>query len=75
MQRFEFRLDLSPEQYLPYYKGVAGRVLVRCMDGRVMELPALLLRRFVTEDGVHGRFALTCEDDMRGARLQRLSGE
>lgn len=74
MQRFEFHLDLSPEQYLPYYRGVAGRVLVRCTDGRVMELPALLLRRFVTPEGVHGHFLLTCGDDMRGARLQRLAG-
>jgi hypothetical protein len=72
MQSFEFRLDLSPEQYLPYYRGTVRRVLVRCVDGRVMEIPAALLRRFVSSDGVHGQFVLTCGDDMRGARLQRL---
>lgn len=72
MQRFEFRLDISAEQYLPYYRGTAHRVLVRCMDGRVMEIPASLLRRFVSADGVHGHFVLSCDDDMRGASLLRI---
>lgn len=72
MQRFEFRLDLSPERFLPYYRGTVRRVLVRCTDGRVAEIPASLLRRFVTAEGVRGRFVLTCNDDMRGAKLVRV---
>lgn len=73
MQQFEFRIDLSSEQYLAYYRGTARRVLVRSVDGRVMEIPASLLQKFVSHDGVHGRFVLTCGDDMRGASLQRIS--
>ena len=72
MQQFEFRLDLSAEQYLPYYRGTVRRVLVRCVDGRVLEIPAGLLRQFVSTDGIHGRFVLTCDDAMRGASLQRI---
>ena len=43
MQRFEFRLDLSPERYLPYYQGSIRQVLVRCEDGRTVQFPAALL--------------------------------
>jgi hypothetical protein len=31
-----------------------------------------LLQRFVTNEGIHGHFVLTCDDNHKGADLQRL---
>jgi hypothetical protein len=72
MPRFEFHLDLSPERYLPYYQGAVRQVLVRCRDGQTVQFPAALLSAFVTPGGIHGDFVLTCDEQNKGAHLQRL---
>jgi len=72
MPRFEFHLDLSPERYLPYYRGSIRQVLVRCRTGQTVQFPASLLTAFVTAEGIHGDFVLTCDDRNKGANLQRL---
>jgi len=71
MQRFQFRIDLSPERYLPYYRGSIRQVLVRCEDGRTVQFPAALLSAFVTPEGIHGDFELTCDEQNKGASLRR----
>jgi hypothetical protein len=73
MQRFEFHLAISPEHYLPYYQGVIRKVLVRGRDGVTVQFPAALLKPFVTPSGIHGDFVLTCDDQNKGANLQRLA--
>ena len=73
MKRYEFRLDIPPEHYLDYYLGAAKHVVARCPDGLVLQFPASLLTPFVTPEGIHGRFALVCDDANRGARLSRLA--
>jgi len=73
MKRFEFHLQVTPEQLLDYYRGAVTEVAVRCSSGVRVQFPALLLRPFVMSDGVHGDFVLICKDDHKGARLSRLS--
>jgi hypothetical protein len=71
MKRFEIHLSISAESYLDYYRGAARHVVVRCPDGMTLQFPAALLRAFVTPAGVQGDFVLTCNDQNRGADLQR----
>jgi hypothetical protein len=71
MRRFEFRLNISSEQYLDYYRGVVHQVVARYSAGQTIQFPASLLKPFLTLSGVHGTFELTCEDDHKGARLVR----
>ena len=56
--RICFVLELPAEEYLRYYQGQAGAVIVRAEDGRRVQLPASALRPFVTEQGIYGRFQL-----------------
>jgi hypothetical protein len=72
MQRYEFQLNISSEKYLAYYRGTAQQVVVRCFDGVTIQFPASLLKQFITSTGIHGDFALTCEDNHKAANLQRL---
>ena len=74
MNRYEFDLDIAPEQYLDYYRGVARHVMVRCDSGQTVQFPASLLQRFLTPEGIHGRFALTCDEHHKCTGLQRLDG-
>jgi hypothetical protein len=72
MKRYQFHLGVSPERYLAYYQGTVRYVQVEGPGGETLRFPASLLTPFVTPTGIHGDFVLTCGDDFRGARLQRL---
>ncbi|MBM3878865.1 MAG: DUF2835 family protein [Verrucomicrobia bacterium] len=74
MQRYEFPLRLSPEECLDYYRGAIRQVIVRCTTGQTVQFPAALLQRFVTQDGVAGRFVLTCDAQHKCVSLERVVG-
>ncbi len=70
--RYEFRLDISSQQYLDYYRGAILYVVARATTGQNVQFPAALLQRFVTAEGIHGRFALTCDQDHKCVSLERI---
>jgi hypothetical protein len=70
--RYEFRLDLTPEQYVDYYRGVLRQVIVESTNGQTVQFPASLLQRFLTPEGIRGDFVLTCDASFKSADLQRL---
>lgn len=72
MQRHRFRLDLSVDTFLHYYRGTASAVIVRAEDGRTIQLPARHFRPFVTSTGISGRFELVLDGDGRLVELRRL---
>jgi len=72
MNRYQFQLRISAEQYLDYYRGAARQVIARCTSGQTVQFPASLLQRFVTKEGIHGHFILTCDEHHRRPNLQRL---
>jgi hypothetical protein len=71
MKHYEFYLSIPPEKYLAYYRGTAKLVVVRCTDGLSIQFPASLLQQYVMPEGIHGNFVLTCDDNHKGANLQR----
>ncbi|NEV61780.1 DUF2835 domain-containing protein [Thiorhodococcus minor] len=73
MQRFYFSLSISASEYLKYYRGAAGRVIVRASDGRTLSIPAANLRRFVTQEGIRGQFCLTVDQDHKLVSIDRHS--
>lgn len=73
LTEIRFRLSLSAESYLEYYRGHARDVVTTSVDGRTLRFPAQLLQRFVTRDGVHGTFLLRYHDNGRFHSIQRLA--
>ncbi|PAS98350.1 MAG: hypothetical protein CGU28_01605 [Candidatus Dactylopiibacterium carminicum] len=72
MPHYEFRLAISPEQYLAYYyKGTIKQVIVTCDNGQRLQFPAALLRQFVSQHGIQGNFELQCDEQGRNATLIR----
>jgi hypothetical protein len=72
MRRFQFRLDLSVAACEQYYRGQVNQVVARSTDGTSIQFPALLIKPFVSGNGVHGLFTLTCDDDGKNSNLQRV---
>jgi hypothetical protein len=73
MNRYEFHLRISPEQYLDYYRGTVRHVIVRSTSGQTVQFPASLLQRFVAKEGIYGDFVLVCDDSNKCVELERVS--
>jgi hypothetical protein len=72
MNRYEFQIHISPEAYLDYYRGAIRQVIAHCTSGQTVQFPASLLQRFVTADGIHGAFVLTCDEHHKCLGLRCL---
>jgi len=68
-----FNLNISADEVLRYYKGVASIVSTRSIDGRTIRFPASRLRPFMTSNGVQGRFAITFDDDNKFIEMRRIA--
>jgi hypothetical protein len=73
MNRYEFHLRITAHAYLDYYRGTARHVIVRCHTGQNVQFPASLLQQFITPEGIHGYFVLTCDEQHHNPCLQRLN--
>ena len=58
-----FRLAISAEEYLAYYRGSAQEVVARSDDNRIVRFPASAIREFVTHDGIYGSFEITFDEN------------
>ncbi|MBL4781584.1 MAG: DUF2835 domain-containing protein [Porticoccaceae bacterium] len=67
-----FYLNISAQEYLRVYQGSARQVVVRGTDGTTLSFPAQHLRRFVSHDGVQGRFMLNYDAEHKFVSLQKL---
>ena len=65
-------LVISADEYLRYYEGTASVVLVQARDGRTIQFPASMLRRFVDHEGVRGTFLLRCDANNKLISMERV---
>jgi hypothetical protein len=73
MPSVEIPLDISPEQFLAWYEGTARSVLARTQSGQTVQFPASVLQRFVSTEGIRGRFLLTYDEKNRFVSIARLN--
>jgi hypothetical protein len=73
MNQYAFHLRIFPEQYLDYYRGTVRNVVVRATNGQMVQFPASRLQQFVSTEGIHGDFVLTCDENHKCISLQRIS--
>lgn len=59
---YRFDLDIPADRYLQVYSGAARDVLAVSEEGVRVRFPARYLTRFVTREGVHGRYELCVSD-------------
>ena len=67
-----FRLAITTDDYLAYYKGRARAVRVRSEDGHRVEFPANSLRRYLTHQGIYGLFEIRFDDNHKLIGLDRI---
>jgi hypothetical protein len=71
-QTIAFRLDLTPDEFLAYYRGRIRDIIVTAHDGRRVQFPANRLQPFLTHAGIHGEFELEFDGEHRCQAVRRL---
>lgn len=67
-----FRLHVDREEAMRYYRGEASAVVARTDTGQSLQFPALHVRRFITQNGIHGRFQIRFDDKHKLLNLERI---
>jgi len=72
-QSFLFSLRLTAEQYLRVYQGTAKRISVIANDGRRIEFPAQNIQKYLTHDGISGKFEMELTSENKFIGIKKLS--
>jgi len=72
MRVITFSLTISADEYLRFYRGSTRFVRVRADSGQHVQFPAEHLRKFVTHDGIKGRFALRFDKNNKFTALEKI---
>ncbi len=62
-QTIRLYLSIPAHRYLEYYRGEVDTVVARANDGRVIHLPASILRSVLTHKGIDGEFLLRIDEN------------
>ncbi len=66
-----FSLNVSREQALRYYKGLAKVVIVTTHTGQKLQFPAQHIRPFIDHDGIQGQFYIQFDSSNKLMKLDR----
>jgi len=62
MPSLRIHLNISADEMLDYYRGVARSVHAEATNGKTVQFPASALQKFVTKEGVRGVYDLVFDD-------------
>lgn len=71
-RRVRFSLSIPSDVYLSYYVGAARAVVVKSLDGRTIQFPAGILRKFITHDGIQGMFEMDFDANNKLVNIRRV---
>ena len=72
MHKAVFSVRLNSEQVLEFYKGSKTSVKVKTETGQTMSIPYDIMVKFVTREGIYGRFQITYRDDGKMVDIIRV---
>ncbi|WP_438970101.1 DUF2835 domain-containing protein [Methylophaga sp.] len=73
MTELRFRLHLSRDVALRYYRGLAATVVVRAETGQTLSFPAHHIRPFVDAAGVNGLFKISFDSNNKMQSIKRIA--
>jgi hypothetical protein len=72
-QFIRFRLNLSYDQFLSVYQGLAKNVIATADDGRTIQFPAGKIQRYLTKDGIQGYFQMELTPHNKFVAISRIA--
>lgn len=74
MKTYCFHLHLNQAELMKYYRGTARQVRITDRNGFTLQIPAEILRPFVTREGVHGYFEIQVDDNGKLLDIKKGTG-
>ena len=71
MKEIIVTLAIGPDEYLKNYQVPGINVAAKSVDGKVVHFPANILQRFVTREGVQGRFKIRFNEAGKFQSIER----
>ena len=68
------QLNISADALLAWYRGEAKLVSAKTECGRTIQFPASALQRFVSPNGIQGRFQFYFNSQHKITRVERVTG-
>ncbi|MEW6993853.1 DUF2835 domain-containing protein [Colwelliaceae bacterium MEBiC 14330] len=59
--KYYFSINISANDFLPYYQGTVKNVVVTTYQGVKVQFPAMHLRKYLMTSGIQGDFCLQTE--------------
>lgn len=72
-RELHFRLTISPDEAIKYYKGNASAVIAMAETGQRIQFPARHIRPSINSQGVHGYFSIEFDEENKLIALKRIS--
>lgn len=72
MRNFEFDMTLSAQKTRAIYEGQARHILVETEQGLKLQLPAANFYKYVTADGIQGRFSVKIDADNKLIEMRKV---
>ena len=72
MPKFEFDMALSARKTRAIYEGQARYILVETERGLKLQLPAANFYKYVTADGIQGRFSVKVDTDNKLIEMRKV---
>ncbi len=60
--KYYFSLNISKNDFLPYYRGEILSIVVKSHLGTTVQFPAMHLRKHLTARGIYGQFCLETQN-------------
>ena len=73
MHQLRIYLALGIQECERYYYGQADTIATRAMDGRVVYIPASIIHRFITPQGILGYFDIFYDQNHKLIRIERVA--
>ncbi len=70
--KYYFSLNISKEEFFPYYRGEILSIAVTTNLGTKVQFPAMHLRNHLTNSGIYGQFCLETQNN-KFLSLKKLS--
>ncbi|MFC3023963.1 DUF2835 domain-containing protein [Vibrio zhugei] len=72
MKDYYFSLNISYQEFVAHYSGVAANVVVMTEQNLRLQLPASRFRPYLSQLGIRGRFRLVTDDNNKFHKLEIL---
>lgn len=56
--KYYFNVNLTYDEFLPFYQGKVSTMLVISSQGKRIQFPAMHIRKYLLSNGIHGTFCM-----------------